>query len=151
MRGHSMFAVSAVLGAVRSGVRVAAGRSAWDIVSTGKAELGAHAGVVSAVELADIQGQDFSAAPVVVLSSRLGGLEDIPPGVSAVITNAPVDLLSHIAIRARQMGVLLVTMPEVSGRPFTPPRERRRLNTSALNADHDQSTARVFPPGRALS
>ena len=49
----------------------------------------------------------------VVLSAKLGGLEDIPPGVAAVITNAPVDLLSHIAIRARQIGVLLVAMPEV--------------------------------------
>ena len=116
VRGHSMFAVSAVLGAARSGVRAAAGRSAWDIISTGKAELSMHAGVVSVVELADIQGEDFSAAPTVVLSSRLGGLEDIPPGVSAVITNAPVDLLSHIAIRARQMGVLLVAMPEARPR-----------------------------------
>ena len=112
VRGHSMFAVSKTLSAARPDVRAGAGRSAWDIISTGKPELSLHAGMVKVVELADIQGEDLSATPTVVISSRLGGLEDIPPGVAAVITNAPVDLLSHIAIRARQMGVLLVVMPE---------------------------------------
>jgi hypothetical protein len=58
---------------------------------------------------------DYSADPIVVLSARLGGLEDIPPGVVAVLTASPVDLLSHIAIRARQTGVLLAAMPDPGG------------------------------------
>ena len=70
---------------------------------------------MTVTELADIQGGDYSAAPVVILSARLGGLEDIPPGVTAVLTSAPVDLLSHIAIRARQTGVLLAAMPDPAG------------------------------------
>ena len=112
VRGHSMFAVSRMLSAARPEVRTGAGRSSWEVISTGSPELSIHAGVVSCVELADIQGQDLSASPTVVVSSKLGGLEDVPPGVTAVITNSPVDLLSHIAIRARQMGVLLAYTPE---------------------------------------
>jgi hypothetical protein len=66
---------TAVLGAARPAVRAAAGRSAWDIVSTGKPDLSLHAGVVSAVELADIQGEDFSAAPTVVGLCRLNQVD----------------------------------------------------------------------------
>ena len=58
-----------------------------------------------------LQGQSGRAGgPArVVLSAELGGLEDVPPGVVAVLTSSPVDLLSHIAIRARNTGVLLAS------------------------------------------
>ena len=115
VRGHSMFAVSKLLGDARPAVRTAAGRSPWEIASLGKPEISLHAGTVTVVPLADIQGMDYSEAPVVVLSAKLGGLEDIPSGVVAVFTASPVDLLSHIAIRARQMGVLLAAMPDPGG------------------------------------
>jgi hypothetical protein len=115
VRGHSMFAVSRMLSESRPGVREAAGRSPWDVAALGSPQLASYAGEVTVTELADIQGGDYSAAPVVILSARLGGLEDIPPGVTAVLTSAPVDLLSHIAIRARQTGVLLAAMPDPAG------------------------------------
>ena len=115
VRGHSMFAVSKMIGEVRDEIRAAAGRSPWLIVSNGSPEISLHAGIVQVVPLADIQGQDFSSNPIVALTAKLGGLEDIPPGVTAVITASPVDLLSHIAIRARQMNVLLAAMPDPGG------------------------------------
>jgi alpha-glucan, water dikinase len=63
------------------------------------------------VHLRRVQGQSASPAKGgrVVLSAELGGLEDVPPGVAAVLTTSPVDLLSHIAIRARNGSVLLAT------------------------------------------
>ena len=115
VRGHSMFAVSKMIGEVRDEIRAAAGRSPWLIVSNGSPEISLHAGIVQVVPLADIQGQDYSSNPIVALTAKLGGLEDIPPGVTAVITASPVDLLSHIAIRARQMNVLLAAMPDPGG------------------------------------
>ena len=105
VRGHSMFAVSKMIGEVRGGF-AAAGRSPWLIVSNGSPEISLHAGIVQVVPLADIQGQDYSSNPIVALTAKLGGLEDIPPESPPVITASPVDLLSHIAIRARQMKVL---------------------------------------------
>ena len=105
----------------------------WDVAALGSPQLASYAGVVTVTELADVQGVDYSAAPVVILSAKLGGLEDIPPGVAAVLTAAPVDLLSHIAIRARQTGVLLAAMPDPpagsvgrESRPGRQDRSRRR-------------------------
>lgn len=37
------------------------------------------------------------------------GMEDIPQGVTAVLTESTTDVLSHVAIRARSQGVLLAT------------------------------------------
>lgn len=37
----------------------------------------------------------------------LGGMEDIPDGVVALLTRSSTDVLSHVAIRARTQGVLL--------------------------------------------
>ena len=39
----------------------------------------------------------------------LGGMEDIPEGVAALLTRSSTDVLSHVAIRARCQGVLLAT------------------------------------------
>jgi hypothetical protein len=36
-------------------------------------------------------------------------LQDIPPGITAVLTKSSTDVLSHVAIRARSQGVLLAT------------------------------------------
>lgn len=36
-------------------------------------------------------------------------MEDIPQGVTAVLTESTTDVLSHVAIRARSQGVLLAT------------------------------------------
>ena len=47
--------------------------------------------------------------PVVVIAERLDGSEDIPEGVTAVITAAATDVLSHVAIRARAQKVLLAS------------------------------------------
>ena len=38
---------------------------------------------------------------------QVGGNEDIPVGVTAVLSQSPTDVLSHVAIRARCQGVLL--------------------------------------------
>jgi len=115
VRGHSMFAVSKLLMETRPAVRAAAGRSPWEIAAMGSPHLSSYAGKVTVTSLEDVQGGDFAADPVVLLSAKLGGLEDIPPGVAAVLTSSPVDLLSHIAIRARQTGVLLAAMPDPAG------------------------------------
>lgn len=47
------------------------------------------------------------APPRVVVVSNVTGAEDIPLTAVAVLSRAPIDLLSHIAIRARGQGTLL--------------------------------------------
>lgn len=51
-------------------------------------------------DLEGVQGQEFD-SPLVVVVERLTGNEDIPPGITAVLTSSATDVLSHIAIRAR--------------------------------------------------
>lgn len=67
-------------------------------VATGK--------VVLLPDLLGVQGVAFD-QPTVVLAQALGGMEDIPDGVVAVLTRSSTDVLSHVAIRARTQGVLL--------------------------------------------
>uniref|UniRef100_A0A0G4HAY6 Uncharacterized protein n=1 Tax=Chromera velia CCMP2878 TaxID=1169474 RepID=A0A0G4HAY6_9ALVE len=106
VRGHSLFAVSRFIGAAFPSVRKAAGRSSWQISAyKGSA---AVVGKVVARELSAMQGEEVE-GPVVVLSDLVGGLEDVPPGVVAVLCHSPVDVLSHIAIRARAQGIVLAS------------------------------------------
>ena len=112
VRSHSLFVVSQLISTLRPAVRAAAGRSPWQIVSVGDASLETYAGMAKVQTLSEIQGEDFSSTPMVCFTETLGGLEDIPAGVKAVVTKAPVDLLSHIAIRARNTNVLLASVAD---------------------------------------
>lgn len=110
-RGHPLYVASALLAKLQREARESAGLGPWEIISAGAGDGGAAVGKVVVAALADMQGDAAPAdgAARVVLSEELGGLEDVPPGVTAVLTTSPVDLLSHIAIRARNTGVLLAT------------------------------------------
>ena len=112
VRSHVVFVVSQLISSLRPKVRAAAGRSPWLIASVGGASLATYAGMAKIQTLSEIQGEDFSSSPMVCFTEKLGGLEDIPAGVKAVITKSPVDLLSHIAIRARNTSVLLASVAD---------------------------------------
>eukprot|EP00854_Cymbomonas_tetramitiformis_P001462 gene1462-2085_t len=108
IRGHSTFVLSQLVQTLQPKLREAAGLSPWQVVSLGSSELAM--GTLLKENLEDIQGASYDkpqARPPVVLSDELGGLEDIPAGVVAVISSGSVDMLSHSAIRARNQGVLL--------------------------------------------
>jgi alpha-glucan,water dikinase len=103
VRGQPVFVLSGLLQDLEKSLRAAAGAGPWQVISQVPS-----AGEVCVRELADMQGEAF-AAPTVVFSQHLGGMEDIPPGVTAVLTESTTDVLSHVAIRARSQGVLLAT------------------------------------------
>lgn len=86
--------------------RTVAGVGPWQLVSGGSSDGKATGKYMVTNDLADIQGEKFD-ENVVVVSSSVDGSCDIPLGVVAVISGAPVDILSHVAIRARNQGVLL--------------------------------------------
>ncbi|KAF5831865.1 glutathione synthetase ATP-binding domain-like protein [Dunaliella salina] len=89
-------------------MREAAGVSSWQVVSQGQ---GVLSGVLTpTASLADVQGKSFAeGAPTLLLAEHVGGNEDIPEGIQAVITRSATDVLSHAAIRARAQQVLLAT------------------------------------------
>lgn len=84
--------------------------TSWTIVSTGKSA--PVAGEAWTQDLSEIQGLTLDlegANPKILLSENLGGLEDIPQGIAAVLTRSPIDILSHIAIRARNTRIFLAS------------------------------------------
>jgi alpha-glucan,water dikinase len=107
IRGGPAFALALLLHHLDPLLRQAAGLGGWQVISPGRA-----AGRVRVVDrLADVQGQRFPEVTVLVAAS-VGGDQEIPEGVTAVITSDTPDLVSHVAVRARNAGVLLATCLE---------------------------------------
>ena len=123
VRGHLLFVLSGVINRLQGPVRAAGGGSPWTLVSL----TDAPKGTVVTRDLGELQGESFEGNPTVLLSETLGGLEDIPRGITAVLTTSPVDVLSHIAIRARNTGVFLASCSDaeawgaLAARPRTTP------------------------------
>jgi len=111
VRGHPMFYVSIVLQHMQTKFRAAAGLSPWQVVSN--VDGGAVVGKVLKANLEDIQGEVYD-TPTVLVSGAIGGLEDIPQGIVAVLVEGTMDVLSHVAIRARNQGVMCVSCTEAA-------------------------------------
>jgi alpha-glucan,water dikinase len=108
MRGGPVFALSVLSHRLRCVLREKARLPSWQPVSHGGGK-----GQVKVMESMDaVQGQRFD-PPVIIVSDRIRGDEDLPEGALAVLTSASVDVVSHVAIRARNQGVLLATCYDV--------------------------------------
>ena len=104
MRGGLIFALSVLSHHLRRLLRKRARLPSWQPVSRGSGS-----GRVEATDSLDaIQGRRFD-PPAIILSDEMRGDEDLPEGVVAILTSDSVDVVSHIAIRARNQGVLLAT------------------------------------------
>jgi len=102
VRGSSLgFVLSMLLRQLDPLLRQTARLGAWQIISRGSA-----AGTVEVVEsLQSVQRQSY-AKPVVIVADRVSGDEEIPAGVTAVLAPDVTDVVSHVAVRARNGGVL---------------------------------------------
>jgi alpha-glucan,water dikinase len=104
IRGGPAFALALLLRPLDRLLRQAAGLGGWQVISPARAS-----GRVRVVDrLIGVQGQRFLEATVIV-TDAVGGNEEIPQGVTAVITSDTPDLVSHVAVRARNAGVLFAT------------------------------------------
>ena len=101
-RGTLLFVASRLLARLDPLAREAAGVGGWQPIGPGDATGRLH--VVEA--LRQIQETRF-AEPTVILASRVDGDEEIPAGVRAVLTPSIPDLVSHVAVRARNEGVVV--------------------------------------------
>jgi alpha-glucan,water dikinase len=104
IRGGPTFALALLLRPLDARLRQAAGLGGWQVISPGRAS-----GRVRLVDrLIGVQGERFSEATVVV-ADAVGGNEEIPERVTAVLTADTPDLVSHVAVRARNAQVLFAT------------------------------------------
>ncbi|MBY0525943.1 MAG: hypothetical protein K2R98_21295 [Gemmataceae bacterium] len=102
IRGSPVFALSRLLRRLEPALRKAAGLGGWQVVSPARTF-----GRLLVVEnLLAVQANRYPEATVLV-TDTVSGEEEIPEGVKAVLTTSQVDLVSHVAVRARNVGVLL--------------------------------------------
>jgi alpha-glucan,water dikinase len=102
VRGGSLgFVLSMLLHQLDPLLRKAAHLGAWQIISRGHG-----AGVVEVADsLHSIQRRHFE-HPVVVIADHVMGDEELPEQVTAVVAPDVTDIVSHVAVRARNGGVL---------------------------------------------
>ena len=104
IRGSPAFMLSLLLRRLDPLLRKQAGLGGWQVISPGEAN-----GEVRVVDkLLTIQGDTYS-EPTVIVTDSVSGDEEIPNGVTSVITTDNPDLVSHVAVRARNAHVLFAT------------------------------------------
>jgi len=152
VRGGLAFILSQFVRLLTPVLRNLAELGNWQIISPGHAE-----GIVMVIDrLQSIQGRMFP-DPTVVIARCITGEEEIPEGVTALITSGLVDLVSHIAIRARNNGILFATCydRETMERIASLEGKYIRLTSSASGEVHvaegkgkTRMGERAFPPVR---
>jgi alpha-glucan, water dikinase len=105
VRGNSVsFALSTLLRQLDPVLRKSAHMGNWQIVSRGRG-----AGKVEVVNsLRTIQRAKYD-GPTIIVADKVMGDEDIPEGVSAVIAPDVTDIVSHVAVRARNANLLFAS------------------------------------------
>ena len=108
-RGGSEAPLSQMLGAVEPSLRRLAGQGDWQIISRGPEGSDVVGVVRFEPSLSSLQHEHCLSEPTVLVVSAVNGNEDVPEGCLAVIIwggDCP-DVLSHSAVRARNMNVLM--------------------------------------------
>ncbi|GMT47561.1 MAG: hypothetical protein IEMM0007_1127 [bacterium] len=101
VRGRPAFVLSMLLRYLDPVLRKKAKLGNWQVISQGQG-----VGRVETVEaLRAVQGKSFD-KPTVIIADKVSGDEEPPEGVTAVITPDAVDLVSHVAVRARNSRLL---------------------------------------------
>ncbi|MBI5388215.1 MAG: hypothetical protein HZA90_26420 [Verrucomicrobia bacterium] len=104
VRGQPVFLLSMLLRQLDPILRKQAKLGDWQVISPSQA-----VGEVHVVEsFRSVQGQRFD-RPTVIVAEKVFGDEEPPEGVRAVITPSSVDLVSHVAVRARNASLLFAT------------------------------------------
>jgi alpha-glucan,water dikinase len=105
VRGSSLaFALSMLLRQLGRTLRERAHLGSWEIVSRGRGT-----GKVEVVErLGEVQARQFD-RPTLVIADRVMGDEELPREIIGVIAPDVTDLVSHVAVRARNAQVLFAS------------------------------------------
>jgi alpha-glucan,water dikinase len=104
LRGQPPFVLSMFLRRLNQVLRREYNLGVWQVISPFEA-----GGEVVAVDtLYEIQDKAFDSSTVVI-AGKVTGNEEIPPGVTAVISPDMTDIVSHVAVRARNARILFAT------------------------------------------
>ncbi|SPD74772.1 putative Alpha-glucan, water dikinase [uncultured Desulfobacterium sp.] len=104
VRGRPAFVLVMLLRHLNPILRKSAVLGNWQVVSQGKG----MGQVEEASSLESIKYKSF-VRPTIIITDKIVGNEEIPQGVTAIITPDTTDIVSHVAIRARNAQVLIAT------------------------------------------
>lgn len=102
IRGEMAFVLSLLLRRLTPLLREHAGLGDWQVISPATVS-----GVVRCTDTLDQVQETTYNEPTILLAGRVGGHEEIPEGVVGILTPDAPDLVSHVAVRARNLHVLL--------------------------------------------
>jgi alpha-glucan, water dikinase len=148
VRGRPPFLLSAMIRRLTPLFRKRAGLGHWQVISPNEA-VGTARVVAS---LASIQTETFSETTI-LFADKITGNEEIPPGVTGVITSDTTDIVSHLAIRARNAHLLFATCfdPEEMDRLKSMEGRRLKLHVDGMGgvlveeADEDRESESPGP------
>ncbi len=108
IRANLIFQLSKLNALLLKNIRSIAGLPPWDVISPGLAS----GSLYTAASLDDLP--TTGSGPQIVLLKQAAGDESIPPRVCALILARHLPHLSHLAIRTRQAGVVLMAAEDLS-------------------------------------
>jgi alpha-glucan,water dikinase len=104
VRGMPAFVLSMLIRHLEPLLRKHAKLGDWQVISPGRT-----AGWLEVVEsLGSVQGRHYD-RPSIIIAEKVRGDEEPPEGATAIITPDAVDLVSHIAVRARNAHLLFAS------------------------------------------
>lgn len=106
LRAHIVFQLSKLTSGLWRHLREQLALPPWDVLSTGTAE----GRLITASRLEELERAEKT--PVLLLLRQAAGDEELPSAVRGLILAHDLPHLSHLAVRARQAGVVLATCAE---------------------------------------
>lgn len=108
LRASVLFQISKLVQLAMKNAKVAAGLPLWTAISAG-----AVAGIVVQCEaLSETWSKELPAKGAIVFCNEAGGDEEIPQRCRGIILARELPVLSHLALRARQLGVVFACTSE---------------------------------------
>lgn len=103
IRSHPVFQVSKLAALLLRRIRTIANIYLWDIIVPGDV----CGRIVAVHDIGDLP--DRTGEPIIALLEKAEGDEEMPVNVAGIIVAREIPHLSHLAVRARQKGVVFVT------------------------------------------
>lgn len=107
IRSHPVFQLSRLAAFLLGNIRQKAVLPPWDIIVPGRTT-----GTIMFASALLSLPEEPSGRPVIAILEKVDGDEEIPPSVKAIVVPYETPHLSHLAVRARQEGVVFVACEE---------------------------------------
>lgn len=101
VRGGAIFPLSKLLHTLIQQTRQQAQLGGWQVIGPAKVQA-----LVEEIEDLHAVQEKVYTTPTLLLVEHAGGDEEVPPGAAGLITRIAPDLVSHLSVRARNLGAL---------------------------------------------